>query len=89
MLAQLRYLTAVSCRAITQHRQPTARCQVTGALSTRASAQMAEAGTGQALPVVVETKGVPVSSCQAVFTVLISQYNYNQHYQVVCEHSTC
>lgn len=67
MLAQLRYLTAVTCRAVvSQQWQSTTRRQLTGALSTRAVARMAEAGFSQALPEVVETKGVPVSSSQAV-----------------------
>ena len=61
MLAQLRYLTGVSCRAVTQQRQSTSRCQLTGTLSARAVLRMAEAGATQALPEVVETKGVPVS----------------------------
>ena len=71
MLAQLRCFTAASCRAVTP---AAASCRLlTGALSTRATAQMAEAGNGHALPEVVETKGVPVSSTQAVSHALIKQ----------------
>ena len=64
MLAQLRCLTAVSCRAVTP--ASATRRLLTSALSTRTVAQMAEAGNGHALPEVVETKGVPVSSTRAV-----------------------
>ena len=59
MLAQLRCLTFISCRAVTP--VSTSRRLLTGALSTRSFVQMAEAGSGHALPEVVETKGVPVS----------------------------
>ena len=70
MLAQLRCLTFISCRAVTP--VSTSRRLLTGALSTRSFAQMAEAGSGHALPEVVETKGVPVSSSQAVTQSLIN-----------------
>lgn len=71
MLAQLRCLTAASCRAVTPGAY--SRRLLTGALSTHMVGQMAEAGSGHALPEVVETKGVPVSSTQAVTHSLISQ----------------
>ena len=64
MLAQLRYLTSFSCRAVTQQRLSPSRRQTASSLSTRVALRMAEAGGSQALPHVVETNGVPVCPTQ-------------------------